>query len=179
MGSSEKDNMVIIFAEAEVEGTSALRVGCSEWGNGEAKCGCEGLAELRDRVSEGIEGEELWATDRAGHLRLMKGNLNLREASLTEDTLDSTGSRHHIAKRERLAPHPDPHQEWTKWYILPCISKANRVNQCPLDAARVKPLVDVCTNLKPGICDRVVVDGSQLADVGLCFWTCPFRPGRA
>ena len=69
MGSGEKGNSVVIFAEAEVEGTGALVVGCLEWGNGETQYGCKMLAEIWDAVEEGIEakGEELWAK-RAGHL---------------------------------------------------------------------------------------------------------------
>jgi len=63
VGSGEKDEAVVICAEAEVEGAGALVVGCLERG-GRSQAW---LAERGDAV-DGIEGEELRATNRVGHL---------------------------------------------------------------------------------------------------------------
>jgi len=68
VGSSEEGDAVVVTVETEVERTGTLEVGRSEWGDGEAKRGCEGLAELGNEVDEGVEGEELRATQRAPHL---------------------------------------------------------------------------------------------------------------
>jgi len=81
VGSGEKDDTVVVFTEAEVEGAGALVVGRLERGNREAECGRERLAELGDGVEERVEGEEFRTTNRVGHLRFAKSNLNLGEAS--------------------------------------------------------------------------------------------------
>jgi hypothetical protein len=100
VGSGEKDNAIVIFANTEVEGTSALIVGRLERGDGEAKCGCERLAELRDGVSEGVEREELRASCRPGHLGLPESDLDLREAGQAEDVLDALGHSHGTVIKE-------------------------------------------------------------------------------
>ena len=65
MGSSEKGEAVVVFAEAEVEAADALVEGRLEQGNAEAERGRERLAELGDGVDEGVKGEELWASNRS------------------------------------------------------------------------------------------------------------------
>jgi len=64
VGSGEEGDAVIVTAEAEIERAGALIVGRLQRGDGEAERGREGLAELGDRVDEGVEGEELRATER-------------------------------------------------------------------------------------------------------------------
>jgi hypothetical protein len=178
VGSGEKGDVIVVFAKAEVEGAGALVVGRIEWGDGEAERGRERLAELGDRVDEGIEGEELRATNRVGHLRLAKSDLNLGEAGYSEDTLDGAGGSHCILEGESLGHHANPHQEWAKRRLLPGVGEGDGVDRGPLDAARVEGLVDVRTDLEPGACDRVAVDRARLADVALRLWTLAFRPGR-
>ena len=83
MGSSEENDAIVIFVKPEVEGTGSLKVGRLEWGNGEAKRGREGLAEVVDVVGEGVGGDELRAGHRPGHLRLTESDLDIWEAGQT------------------------------------------------------------------------------------------------
>jgi hypothetical protein len=53
MGSGEKDDTIVVFAEAEIECAGALVVGRLERGDGEAERRRERLAELGDGVFEG------------------------------------------------------------------------------------------------------------------------------
>ena len=116
MGSGEEGDAVIVTAEAEIERTGALIVGRLQRGDGEAERGREGLAELGDRVDEGVEGEELRATHRARHLRLAESDLNLawRRMSLTASAAVTAASKAsvscftpiHISSRQNGIPSP-------------------------------------------------------------------------
>ena len=76
-------------------------------------------------------------------------------------------------------PHADPDQERAKRRVLPGVGEGDGVDRGPLDAARIKELVDFCAYLEPGVCDRVAVDGAHRADVALRLGTLALRPGRA
>ena len=178
MGSSEKDNVLIIFAEAEIQGASALVVGCLERGNGKAKCRCKWLAELRDGVDKAVEGVKLRATNGTGHLRLTKSHLNFREASRSEDSLDSIGSSHCIVKEECVMFHANPHEEWAKWDLLPSVGKGNRVDRSPHYTARVEVLGDLRADLAPRARNGVAIDRAQLTDEAPYLRTLAFGPGR-
>jgi len=56
VGSCEKDDAVVVFTEAEVEGAGAPVVGRLERGDGEAERGRERLAELGDGSRRGSKG---------------------------------------------------------------------------------------------------------------------------
>jgi len=183
VGSGEKDDAavvsIVVFSEAEVEGTGALVVGRLERGNEEAGRGREGLAGIGDGVDEGVEGVELRATKRVGHLRLAESNLNTGEAGLADDsTLDVLGGSHCNLEGESLGPHADPHQERAKRLLLPFVGEAEAVDRSPHDVARGEVFLGVLTDLGPGVCDWMVTDRAQLADVGLRFCTLALRPGR-
>jgi hypothetical protein len=179
VGSGEKDDTNVVFSETKVEGAGAFVVGCFERGDGDAERGHERLAELGDGVDEAVEGEELWASNIVGHLRLAKSDLNVGEAGLTEDSLDGVGGSHRIVEVQSLVLHADPHQERAKQQLLPGVGEGDGVDRGPLNAARVEELGDVRTNLEPGACDSVAVDRARLADVALRLRTLAFRPGRA
>jgi len=178
VGSGEEGDAVVVTAEAEIERAGALIVGRPERGDGEAERGREGLAELVDGVSEGVEREELRATHRARHLRLAESDLNLGEAGLAEDGLDGVGGSHCSLEGERLVLHADPHQERAKWRPLPGVGEGDGIDRCPLDAESIQGLVDVGTDLEPVACDGVTVDRARLADVALRLGTLGYRPGR-
>ena len=179
MGNGEKDNAVVVFAEAKVEGPGALVMGRPERGDGEAERGCERLAKLGDVVDDGVEGEELWAS-RVGYLGLAKRDLNLGEAGLAEDPLDGVGGSDRIFEEESLGLHADPYEERTERCRLPGVCEGDRVDRCSLDAARVEELVNVRTDLKPRACAvMVTVDRAGLTEVTPGLSTTSFRPGRA
>ncbi|CUS10823.1 unnamed protein product [Tuber aestivum] len=156
VGSGEEGDAVVITAEAEVE-----PYGTRRWG-----------------VSEGIHRKELWATHRAHHLRLAESDLNLREASLAQDVLDSIGGSHGSLKGKCLVLHTDPHQERAKRRLLPSVSKGNGIDRGPLDVESIEGLEDVGTNLEPVVCDGMIIHRAELTDVALCLGTLVFRPSR-
>ena len=131
-------------ALGSLRGRRASNVGNSGKGDGEAERGRERLAELGDEVDEGgVEGEELRASNRVGHLRLLaKSDINLGEAGLTEDTLIG----------DSLVLHADPNKEREKWSFFPSVGEGDGVDRGPQDAAIVEELIE------PGACDRVAVD---------------------
>ena len=61
MGDSEEDGVLVSVADVEVESACALVVWHLQQCDGDTKCGCEGLEELRGGVVKGVEGEQLGA----------------------------------------------------------------------------------------------------------------------
>jgi len=178
VGSGEEGDAVVVTAEAEVERASALVVGRPERGDGEAERGREGLAELGDGVSEGVEGEELRATHIAHHLRLTESDLDVGEAGLAEDVLDDIGGSHGSLEGQCLILHADPHQERAKRRLLPGVGEGDGIDRGPLDAEGLEGLVDVGTDPEPVVCDGVTIHRACLADVAVCFGTLALRPSR-
>lgn len=97
MGSCQTKEVI---AAGEEKAESAFISGLLEGRYGNAKCGCERVAELGD---EGIEGREAGANPREGRSEFPDGDLDVIEAGLGEDAhFDVVGNPLRILKLDSL-----------------------------------------------------------------------------
>jgi hypothetical protein len=179
VGDGEKNDAVVVFSEAEVEGAGALVVGRLERGDGEAGRGREGLAGIGDEVDEGLKEwcfgpPKEWVTsDSRKATSIPMKPAWLRIVPLTYSAAATTPPKVRVLG---LTPiHTRSGQNASSSASLAKPKPSTEVHMTPQEARYFSVSSRI---LGPGVCDRTVADRAQLADVGLRFCTLALGPGR-
>ena len=148
MGSRESKDVVAVIAAAEVKADGALIVGRLERRYVEAKGGRKRMAELGDRVNEGIEGRELGATAGEARRPLADRDIDVGEAGLAEnDTLYVLGSGLGHLKGDSHGRHADGYQERAEGGLLSSVGEAEACDRGALDSASLEVCIGIPEDL--------------------------------
>jgi len=100
VGAGQDGDALVVLTKVVVESACAFKVGVLKGRDGETESGGEGLPQLGDLVEEGVEREELGASDGTSDYLLDEGHLDGGEASIGEDLLNDVGSDNGVVVEE-------------------------------------------------------------------------------
>jgi hypothetical protein len=175
VGAGEEEDIAIL-ALTEVQSARAFVVGSLMGCNEEAESGSEGLAELRDGVSDGVEGEHLGASNGAGDNGLAEAYLEAAEASLSQQVGDGLGCSVGKLVGERLRLDTDPNEKRAE-RPLPRLCESEGINRCPMNIQVVEQGVDALAQLTPGGLHRMTMNAASLSDDPLGLGASVYGPG--